>query len=141
MLQIGTSEYLAGLLHMAAACSEWIGHSWVEALCYDAGGFPGEFAKHYRLRGIDLEIAPSGETPEEALANWLGEGKAVGELAELIRNRMGEDLTVCRAREERRLIDALSWSEGGKSMFYFVEDVLFLREKDSVAVLMMGNNE
>ncbi len=139
----GTGEYLRGLLHMAAACSMWIGRSWVDAFCYDAAGFPEKFVKDYRLRRANLELIPAEGTLEENLGEWLGpeQSAMTGHLAGLIRRRMGEPLTVWRAKDERKLNDALSGSEGGVSRFCFVEDALFLRAGETVAVLIMGNNE
>ena len=144
MIQTGPSEYLTGLLHMAAACCPGIGFSWLEAYCYDRADFPAAFVRDFHLRGRKgFSLIPAQQSMQEIFTEWLGaaDARMAERLAFRVVRRLGQPLGVYIAGEQEKLTDALSGSEGGVGPFFFMEDVCFVKFEKTMAVFMMGNNE
>ncbi|MBQ7541838.1 MAG: hypothetical protein IJT44_06055 [Clostridia bacterium] len=135
--------YLTGLLHMASSCSEWVGRSYIEADCFAPGDFPQAFARQYALDEAQVRTAPTDKTLRQALVQWLGgrQPELTDSLLYYIRRELGEATAILELPQDSKLPDKLSWSDGGKSPFYTVEDLFFAQVPQATVCFMLGNNE
>lgn len=141
MLDTRLSSYLNGVMDLASALSEWIGYSSAGVSAYTKDGWEEAFRRHYHVR--DFTPVPVEETLYQNLVQWFGStsfGLAKNAIG-CITHRLGEPLQVCRAADEKTLIDKLSSCNGGIGAYYFTEDVFFVEFKTHVLAFLMGNFE
>ena len=135
--------YLNGLCRMASACSEWIGCSEISADCYAPAAFAAVFAKDYGFRPEEIRLSPVGGTLRQSLVQWLGgkQPKLTDSLCWLITSRLGDPVQVYRLENEEQIVDRFGWGEGGKSRYYFMDDIFFAAFKEVTVCFFLGNNE
>ena len=134
--------YLNGLLHMASACSDWIGCSQVTAfLCGDDPA--AALAADCGAKAEQLRLIPAGETAKQTFARWFGGKNAalVNDLLWLITSALGEAAQVYRLEDEETRIGRFGWGEGGNGPYYFSEDVCVIAFRQATVCFYLGNNE
>ena len=135
------SSYISGLMNMASSLSTYIGPSWIDASCFEKKNSFEEFKKYYKL-DIDISINKTNRDFDIALKAWLGEDKKLIESLEYwINLELGEVVEIYEVTNYKEVCSMLSWSEGGVSPFYFVEDLYFIEFRDYMICFIMGNNE
>jgi len=141
MLDTRLSSYLNGVMDLAGSLSKWIGYSSAGVSAYTKDGWEEAFRRHYHVK--DFTPVPVEETLYQNLVRWLGSTSfgLTKNVVGCITHRLGEPLQVCRAAEEKALIDRLSSCNGGVGAYYFTEDVFFVEFKTHVLAFLMGNFE
>ena len=136
-------EYINGLTRMASACSGWIGHSEISAACLPKEGTEAALAEEFGISPEKAALTPVSRTLSQEFAPWLGgkEDKLRDSLLWLLHGRLGDPGQVYRLRDEEKLLGTLGWGEGGKGIYYFVEDVIVVSFDECAVCFYMGNNE
>ena len=141
MLDTLLSAYLNGVTDLACMFSTWIEYSSIGVSAYTKDGWEKEFCRHYHVK--DFTPVPAEETFYQSLVRWLGSSELglTKKVVERVTNRLGEPAAVCRAADEKKLIDRLSSCNGGIGAYYFTEDIFFVEFKTHVLAFIMGNFE
>ena len=135
-------DYINGLVRMASACSDWIGRSEISAVCLPKEGTAAALASAFGVSPETAALTPVPETLPQVFAQWLGgkEKKLCDGLLWLLDERLGEPGPVYRPQKENAP-EKLSWSEGGNSRYYFVEDFIVVFFENGAVCFYVGNNE
>ena len=136
-------SYLNGLCRMASACSDWIGRSEISVDCYAPADFEAAFAKDYGFPPGEIRPVPVRETLRQSLVQWLGgkQPQLTDSLCWLITSRLGDPVQVYRLENEEQIVERFGWGEGGKSRYYFTDDIFIAEFKEATVCFFLGNNE
>ena len=135
-----SSLYLTGLAHMASSYSKTMGPSYMEIGCYQTKNFKEEFSKDYSIPQNQIKIKETTESVETIIEAILGKELVEGFLYWL-QMEAGEAKRVFIPEDDSSITSLLCWSEGGKTSFYFVEDVFFIECEKMTICMIIGNNE
>ena len=135
------SSYFSGLANMASSVSKEIGPSFIEVDCMYKNGYKKAFAKQYRISEDLIELTKEDITLEQLLSEWLGKSNKllIESLLYWIEFQIGKPISVYGTSNE--LMDSLSRSEGGISMFYITDGIYFVEFDKYMVCFSMGNNE
>ena len=141
MLDTPLSQNLNGILELASVLSTWVGRSDVGVSAYTRTGWEKAFCRHYHVRSFTP--VQTDETLHSALNDWLGDEPAnlSKVVAERFEHRLGKALCVYRAKDEQKLLDALSGCNGHAGAYHFTEGAFFVAFQTHVLAFLMGNFE
>ena len=139
-MNYGIGSYISGLTNMASSMSVNIGPSFIEAYCFNLKNFKEEFANHFEVSLDEVKLNKTNITLREVLSAWLGNDELVDSLLYWIKLKIGETGKAYEVKKNK-LLDLISNSEGGNSIFYIVDDAYFVEIDDYMLCFILGNNE
>ncbi len=131
--------YIDGLIDMLNATCKYLGLSYIVSYYFNVSNYINEFKKFFEIDFDDNELYLSNETFTQALKEMIGEEDVSKAFQKNIEEKL-QDIEIIRFNNENKIFDKLGGSEG-LSYFYFVEDLFFIKSKEIVICLMLGNNE
>ena len=136
------SAYLTGIMSLASSIGN-LSHSYIEVVCYEKDKVKELFLKDYHIKEKDWQWKKNSNTLKEQLKEWfyMDDDYLLESIDYWIRLRLGENNQVYELTEDSNLRDLLSYSEGGRTGFYTVDDLFLVDFKDFTACFILGNNE
>ena len=131
--------YLSGLMNMVSSVSSNIGYSFIEVNCFDLKNYKKEFSKYYEIDDTKIKLSKTNYDLKKMLSTWNIEDDLIESILYWIGLKIGKAKTIYET--DRNLCDLLSWSEGGKSPFYIIDDIYLVEIEDYMLCFIMGNNE
>ena len=138
-----SSNYVAGLTRMASSCSRIMGPSYVDAGCYELGDYKKEFANSYKIKEEDINLIEVNKSFRQFLEDIFGNDVPglVDGLEHWIHMEAGDSVKIWNTADDSELEEKLGGESGGRSSFYFVEDIFFIEFEKMVICFMIGNDE
>ncbi len=141
MMDRWKTAYLSGLTHMASSAAAGIGPSYIDAVFF---GPPDPLAAFSRYFGVPLrkeDLSPAEEPLETVLGQWMGDRRIAAGLLHWIGFHVGTPGQVWLLPEGSPILDAMDRDGGGKTPFFFLEDLCFTQFPDGMACFLIGNDE
>ena len=131
--------YLSGLMNMVSSVSTNISYSYIEVNCFNLKNYKKEFSEYYEIDKDEIKLSKTNYDLKKMLSTWNIEDNLIENILYWISLKIGNVKTVYETG--RNLCDLLSWSGGGKSPFYIVDDAYFVEIDNYMFCFIMGNNE
>ncbi len=142
MYLVNESEYISGLVNMASSISDYMGCSFMDAICFKNNNYLNNFSKFHNIKKDDIKIHEVSISLEKFIENFFGNNKKlVDGLSYWITLKTGNLVKIYEQDDDCKLNDLLSNSRYGKTPFYFVEDVIFIEFEKMTIAFITGNNE
>ena len=131
--------YRSGIMNMVSSVSSNVNPSYIEVECFDLKNYKQEFAKYYKIDETKIKLKKTNYDLKQMLSTWNIENDLIESILYWISLKIGK----CEAVYEmdKDLCNLLSWSEGGKSPFYIVDDAYFVEIENYMLCFILGNNE
>ena len=131
--------YLRGVMNIASSVSKNIGPSYIEVECYDKSEFEEEFKRNYKINIKLEELEKLNNSLEDALKIWFyNEKSLIDSINYLFRLHLPEIKNIYYITEE--LINEIR-NKKVNSIFYDIEDFIFIELEDKIIIFILGNNE
>lgn len=142
MYLLEETEYISGLVNMASSVSDWMGVSFMDAICFNKESFLDDFSKFHKIKKEDIKIHESNISLEEFIKNNFGEDKKIIDgLSYWITRKAGDFIKVYEQDSNSKLNELLEKSEYGKTPMFFIENVVFIEFDNMIISFITGNNE
>ena len=142
MYLVEETEYISGLVNMASSVSDWMGVSFMDAICFKKEKFLEEFSYLHNIKKEDIKIHETNISLEEFIKNYFGNDKKLIEgLSYWITRKVGVFKRIFEQDSNSKLNELLEKSHYGKTPFFFIEDVVFIEFEKTVIAFITGNNE
>lgn len=128
--------YLSGLIRMA---SHNLGHSYMDAWCFEKEEYLKEFRSYFKLKNSVMFEEISQDIHAFFKEALYIDDQEVRNLVYWISRSLGEYERILTVTDTET-IDNLSGTRG-LAPFFFVEEVYFIEYGDKVLCLMTGNDE
>ena len=140
MEEIENEYYLKGIMNIASSISKNIGLSYIDVEVYNKERFKEEFCEYHRINIKELELNQRQNELKEALKEWfLDDKKIIESIIYWINNKLGKEKQIYKTTN--KIIDLLCSNNKGNTIFYTVEDVMFIEYEKEIIVFILGNNE
>ncbi len=142
MYLLEETEYISGLVNMASSVSNWMGVSFMDAICFKKEEFLDDFAYLHNIKKEKIKIHETDLSLEEYIKNNFGEDKKLIEgLSYWITRKAGKFIKIYEQDEDSKLNELLEKSSYGKTPFFFIENVTFIEFDNMIISFITGNNE
>ena len=132
-----SSLYVAGLTKMASSCSDWIGLSYMTAVCFDTKDFNKAFCSFYDMDKISYE--ESSLSLEELFTDIFGNNKSLVEgLCHWLRLEAGAFEKVYTVSDDS--FESFA-SKNTRYPFYMLDDFYIVEFKKMMICFIIGNDE
>ena len=142
MYLIEETEYISGLVNMASSLSDWMGVSYMDAICFNKDSYLEDFSKLHNINKEDIKIHESIISLEEFIKNNFGNNKKlIDGLSYWITRKAGDFIKVYEQSSNSKLNELIEKSQYGKTPFFFIENIIFIEFDNMIISFITGNNE
>lgn len=142
MYLIEETEYISGLVNMASSVSEWMGVSFMDAICFKKESYLDDFAYLHNIKKEEIKIYEINISLEDFIKNNFGEDKKLVEgLSYWIKRKAGDFKRIYVQDDDSKLNELLEKSDYAKTPMFFIEDVVFIEFENMIISFITGNNE
>lgn len=132
------SSYVSGLVRMASSCSDWIGVSYMDAMCFDVNNFKESFCSFYKVKEIKYE--ESTLSLKELFINIFGDNKSLIEgLCHWLRLEAGECKKVYTMPND--FCEFLDSKRNDRFPFFMLENMFVAEFEKMMICFVIGNDE
>lgn len=142
MYLIEESEYISGLVNMASSVSNWMGVSYMDAICFKKDNYLEDFSSFHKIKKEEIKIHETNLSLEDFIKNSFGDDKKLIEgLSYWITRQAGDFVKVYEQDDDSKLNELLEESKYGKTPFFFIDNVVFIELEKMTIAFITGNNE
>ena len=142
MYLIEETEYISGLVNMASSLSDWMGVSYMDAICFNKDSYIEDFSKLHNINKEEIKIHETDILLEEFIKNNFGNNKKlIDGLSYWIKTTTGDFKKIYVQDDNSKLNELIEKSNYKKTLFFFIEDIVFIEFDKMIVVFITGNNE
>ncbi len=142
MYLLEETEYISGLVNMASSLSEYMSVSYMDAICFNKNSYLDDFSKLHNINKEEIKLHELNISLEEFIKNSFGNNKKLIEgLSYWIKTVAGEFKKIYVQDDNSRLNELIEKSIYKKTLFFFIEDIVFIEFDNMIISFITGNNE